>query len=587
MTESASAAAAGHAAPTPGSLFEEALSRWQTDDFDGAEALARQVIEMDPSHSPALHLLGTLLSMRDDHAGALTLIDRALALDPHHPVLHLKRGDALTGLARHEEAVAAYRQSFAANPEDPRARNNLGVALFKSGQSGEAEELFRELVKARPDDAEARYNLGLVLAVRPEADDETEALFLEAVRLAPDYAAAYDALAIHYETRNRTDAAWDVVERGLKLNPESMALLDTSAKLCRRSGDHATARRHLEQAIATARAAGRGEAESVLLHQLALTLDALDETDAAFELFQRVNGEQSAALSDPDAKLAEFPARINKLATAFTPQWTARWEPIESAPEQPPIFLFGFARSGTTLLDTLLGAHPDLEVLEEKLTTGALVAALQALPGGEIEALRTLTAQQQAALQQAYRDKARESVPLDPRKRLLDKAPFNTINAGILHRVFPGAPLIFALRHPCDVVLSCYMQYFKPNSVSVHFYSLDRAARVYAELMSLWRRYREVLPLNVHLLRYEDLVRDTEGEMRRLLDFAGLEWSDAVLDNVDQSRKRTRVMTPSYSQINRPIYTDASYRWQRYRKYLEPVLETLAPWVEYFGYDPL
>jgi Sulfotransferase family len=165
----------------------------------------------------------------------------------------------------------------------------------------------------------------------------------------------------------------------------------------------------------------------------------------------------------------------------------------------------------------------------------------------------------------------------------VDKMPLNTIDVGLIHRLFPRARILLALRHPCDVVLSGFMQAMKPNAAMVLFDSLASTARFYAQVMGLWLQYREVLPLSVLTVRYEDLVADLPGETRRILEFLDLPWDDAVLGYAEHARTRA-IATPSYHQVVQPIYWRSVGRWRNYADAFENVLPVLQPFVDAFGY---
>jgi len=159
-----------------------------------------------------------------------------------------------------------------------------------------------------------------------------------------------------------------------------------------------------------------------------------------------------------------------------------------------------------------------------------------------------------------------------------------TVDVGLILRVFPAARFIVAVRHPCDVCLSCFMQDFKMNDVTANFVTLEETAFLYAEVMGLWQHYVRVLPHAYHVVRYEDVVDDFRTETRRLLQFLDLDWDDAVLDYAEHARRRGMITTASYHQVIEPIYRRARYRWRRYARQLEPAIRVLRPHIEYFGY---
>ena len=151
-------------------------------------------------------------------------------------------------------------------------------------------------------------------------------------------------------------------------------------------------------------------------------------------------------------------------------------------------------------------------------------------------------------------------------------------------RMFPDARVIFAQRHPCDVVLSGFMQGFALNDAMACFLDLALAAQFYDTAMGLFWKARELLPLNVRTLVYEELIADPEASLKPIIAFLGLEWRPELLDHRATAIARGAISTPSYDQVVRPLSKTPSGRWRRYREQLEPVLPVLLPWAERLGY---
>jgi hypothetical protein len=253
--------------------------------------------------------------------------------------------------------------------------------------------------------------------------------------------------------------------------------------------------------------------------------------------------------------------------------------------EQAPIFMIGFPRSGTTLLEQILGSHPDLQTLEEKDTVATMLKSFLAMAGDSEHALAELDQTQILRLRKEYFDRAAHHISLRPGALLVDKMPLNTAYVPLLWRVFPHAKFILSIRHPCDVCLSCFMQNFAINEGMVGFFTLEDTSQIYSLVMGAWRKYAQELPLNYWQIRYEDLIEDVEGQAHQLLDFIGVPWNDAVLSHTEYAQQRTNIRTPSYHQVTQPIYQRAKYRWKRYEKEFAPVIEVLQPFIEQFGYS--
>jgi hypothetical protein len=241
----------------------------------------------------------------------------------------------------------------------------------------------------------------------------------------------------------------------------------------------------------------------------------------------------------------------------------------------------GFPRSGTTLLDTLLMGHPDIEVLEEE---GTLAAASAELPS-DLADLPTATAKQIGKARDRYFEVVRESVPLAPGKLLIDKNPLSMNALPVIRRLFPDAKIILALRHPCDVVLSCFVTNFRLNDGMSNFLQLDTAAELYDVSFRNFAKASGMLGLPVHRLVYEDLIEGPETALRDLVTFLDVPWREEMLDHEATAKARGRIKTASYAQVVEPIYRRSVGRWEHYCEHMAPVLPVLAPWVDEFGYS--
>ncbi|MEA2080189.1 MAG: sulfotransferase, partial [Pseudomonadota bacterium] len=280
-----------------------------------------------------------------------------------------------------------------------------------------------------------------------------------------------------------------------------------------------------------------------------------------------------------------FVTHTDKLAGMFTEKSVANWRNQKVAkPENNPVFLVGFPRSGTTLLDQVLDSHPGLCTLEEKPMVQAMDALLDKYPGGYYENLATLTPSQAAVLRARYFEVVRDYISPQDGQIVIDKFPFNITQTGLLWRVFPEAKYILAIRHPCDVCISCFRQNFALNAAMSHFLSLEDTVALYVKVMQTWQHYVQILPVVYHQVRYEDLVDDLEREAKSVIKFLGLDWDPVVMDYITHARSRERINTPSYTQVIKPIYTHAKYRWRRYSEQINPYIEQLQPFITSFSY---
>ncbi|MGH8306697.1 MAG: sulfotransferase [Gammaproteobacteria bacterium] len=466
-------------------------------------------------------------------------------------------------------------------PGDLEASHRLALSLLEFRRLAEAENLARAALVNAPESAQWLDVLGMALMARGRF---AEALiqFERARELAPDYPQAYGNLAILHERANRIDAALEVIGDGLKRWPAFITLQFVHARCQRRSGQYTQAQLALQKLL-------RGPL-TIKLHldiefELAWCADAAGESREASRHFSRANALAEKLPTHQAAVNANYLQMVVSFGRRFDGDWARSWRELpRTGCQEDPVFIIGFPRSGTTLLDTMLGAHPALAVLEEQPALQTMLESLANCPGGYPDGLASLTAAQQTAAREVYRQAATAAIGPTGTRRLLDKSPLHTVHVGAMQRVFPGAPILFMTRHPFDVVLSCFMTNFEPNAGTVCFTALESTVRLYCEMMSLWLSCSRQLPLNFRQVRYEDLLAEPERELRAILEFINLPWSDAVLDHVTHASERGPVSNASYAQVGRPLYHEAHGRWRRYAHCLEPYHAQLQPYIEVFGY---
>jgi hypothetical protein len=280
---------------------------------------------------------------------------------------------------------------------------------------------------------------------------------------------------------------------------------------------------------------------------------------------------------------ARFLERVKRNRAWFTQdKLSAAAARATPADTRGPVFFVGFPRSGTTLMERVLQAHPGIVTTEEESPLTPLRRQLS-LSGSYPEGLASLTADDIDQATRLFWSSAEKAVgPLDGRV-LVDKLPLNIVDLGLANIVFPQARVLVALRDPRDVCLSCFMQYFLLNDAMVNFLDLRQTSQTYKAVMALWMHYREVLTLPYSEYRYEDLVEDFDGVVRQVLDFIGVGWHEEVARYRERSLGRA-INTPSYRDVTGVLYRRAAGRWRSYRQELAPVLEELGPFAAAFGY---
>lgn len=516
-------------------------------------------------------------------------------------------GNALAALQRWDEAGDALSKAAQLNPSNPNIRRNAGAALVEANRVSEGLTHFEALVTARPDDAENRTLLARALAAlqrhdealpqfeaaralggeTPETEfglgrllaaemryEEAETAFRRALAFEPANRAVVQQLGLVLERTNQLDALTKLLKDSLARGLGKHELSYLWAVLARREGRLDEARELLMEADPNEDPIGWNRLRAKVADEMGHTAEAF-EASAAMNRAAQEAASKVADLAEFQRKSAEYRQGLHQLARTITAEWGARVPRLTKPPQRRVSFLVGFPRSGTTLLDTFLMGHSHIQVLEEKQLVGRaskVIGRIEDLPNTSIEVLEKARA--------TYADALNCHVSEEFDGLVVDKFPLDMASAPLIQAMFPGAPILFAQRHPCDVVLSGFMQSFG----MVNFSSICDAADYYDALMTIWTASREAMKLNVHTVVYEELVRDPEAALKPALNFLGLQWDERLLDHQRTARERGTILTPSYDQVTEPITTRASGRWKRYREQLEPVLPILLPWAERLGY---
>jgi hypothetical protein len=223
--------------------------------------------------------------------------------------------------------------------------------------------------------------------------------------------------------------------------------------------------------------------------------------------------------------------------------------------------------------------HPDIAVLEEIPIMGLVADAV-----GPLDRIADIDQDEADQLRDVYFAELERHVPSGFDGLVLDKMPLNMTCMPLIHRLFPDSRIVFAQRHPCDCVLSGFMQNFQMNPGMACFLDLASAADLYDVSMEIWTRSRQVLPLNVNDIVYERLIEAPEQMLRGLIDFLGLDWRAEIVEHRRSASVRGVIATASYDQVTEPLNRASMGRWRHYETQLKPVMPVLLPWADRLGY---
>jgi tetratricopeptide (TPR) repeat protein len=535
------------------------------------EAL-EHVLAAAPNDWESWNNLGSALRDAEDFERSARALDRALAINPGSPETRMNYANVLRELRRTDEAESIFRRLAAEFPNDPLPFHQLHLLLKDSRRDGEALEAIEAAVNRAPDNVDLLVDKANHLATLQKMN-EAEAAYRRALEVDPMHAAAFAGLALTHELTNRASELAPLADEA-----EKRGVID-AANFIR--AYHYRRMKQFDAGLAALERVPDDLEPARQLHLRGQLLEGAERYDEAFEAFVGMNELFRKDSSQPEERAATYRETVRFFRSTATEEWARSWRSEETIDGRPaPVFLVGFPRSGTTLLDTILMSHPKVEVLEEE---PALRRAMDLLPS--FAALPTLADEQIKAARDLYFEAVASILPIGPGKLLVDKNPLTMNLLPFVRRVFPDAKIILALRHPCDVVLSCFMANFRLNEGMSSFVQLDTAAELYDLSFSYYEHVQSLMPMPTHRVVYEKIVGDRVRELRGLFDFLELDWHDSVLDHRETARKRGRIKTASYAQVVEPIYTRSAGRWGKYRKHLELVLPVLAPWAGKFGYE--
>ncbi len=480
-------------------------------------------------------------------ADAALDLEKAVRLAPSDPGIHNTLGLVYSRQRRHSQAIAAFSQAVAVQPDFHPAWRNLGLSQIAAGDVFGARASLTRASDLAPSDVEPKAQLAALAARRGD--------WSETARLA---------------------------QAALALQADHPTAVRSMAEMELRSGQLERASERLETWLSAWR--GPGATRRLLLGLLADVRDRQGRSAEAFALYQRGNAEtrERARAGFGGDGLKSALQQLTTAACAATPgPFAAR--SFAGGPTTH-IFLMGFMRSGTTLLEQALAVREDVVTLEEQEVLSHGVERYLSTAGG----LQDLASASEAELdryRQHYWAEVRAN-GVDPAdKVLVDKLPFNGVKLPLIRRLFPDAPIVFSIRDPRDVVLSCFRQRFAINPYTYQLLDLEAGARLYNDYMMLVETYLQHLDVPLVAYRHEDLVDDYLGQLQGLCAYMRLPWCEAMSD-VGLRVREGRVSSPSAIQLREGLSRDGLQTWRRYEAQIAPILPVISRWVSAFGYGP-
>jgi len=503
--------------------------------FDGervlAEDLVRQYLAVHGEHVEALRLLAKMAADAGAEYDSELLLQRAVSLAPQHPAARHELALILLKRQKHEPAREHVTKLLVNSPTHPAYRALQAEALAGMGQYNKALPIYGDLLKEAPQDAELYVTIGDALKTTGKTEEAIDA-YRYATDARPGYGAPFWGLA-NLKTYRFADAE--------------------ITRMQQHEGNPATA----------------AEDRYHLCFALGKAMEDRGRFADAFEYYERGNALKKATVNY-NPEVLERRAR-QQMSACTAELFDARRD--FGCPSDAPIFIVGLPRAGSTLVEQILASHSQVDGTLELPDIPRLAQELASGDGGYQAALQSLTADRCRKLGERYLNDTRpyraRAGALRP--RFTDKMPNNFRHLDLIQLLLPNAKVLDVRREPVACGFGIFKQLFANGQRFA--YSLEdigRYYRMYVDLMAHWER---VLPGKILRVQYEDLVNDLEPNVRRILDFCGLQFETAC---VEFHRVRRQVHTPSSEQVHQPIYRDGLEHWRHFERWLAPLKRSLA-----------
>jgi tetratricopeptide (TPR) repeat protein len=611
-------------------IVESMAKAWNAGDTQRVLVLATQVPDADADNEAFLALLGVAQQQTGDYLRAASTFERLAGMQPDVPAWWNNLGEARRQVGDLPAAERALLKARSLAPRDGEVHYNLGLLYIQQQRWSLARGVLLDAVRLAPQFIEARLEAAHACHVCGDLEGE-EAMLEGSTDWPPQPAVQALVLASILSVLGRLTIALKVLSQArLPDGPaaEAMRLRITAQRvaLYERNNLIDEARRELQQAplgaVDALEAGARDARVDVWRAHAVMAMREGRPADAA-ALYQRVldvatdpEVVSSAAFGLASAldRQAHYRETWNALEVAHAAQMEiarqaapelsrangqplpmatrsvdaqayATWKPVTGPSVlRSPVFVIGFPRSGTTLLEQMLDAHPDFRSMDERGYVYQLIERMEHAGQGYPADLADLTQQEADQLREVYGRLVSHTLPDLGARRLVDKNPLNMLCLPMILRLFPDACIVLCIRHPCDVLLSCSMQAFRSPAFRTMCSSLPRLARGYTDAFAQCCRHLEVFKPRVLEWRYESVVADPGAAVAKLGDFLEVMDASAMMDFAGNARRKRFIATPSYAQVTQPVSPAAVGRWEHYRKQFEPVLPLLRPWLERFGY---
>ncbi len=500
--------------------------------LEEAQAILRAYLATRPGDVAGLRMLADAYLQQGLFAEAEVLLAESVRRAPSDNGLKLSYAVSLFRQQKAVEAMELVEPLLAANPRDAANRNLMAACLGLIGEDEKSILIYEGLLKEFDRQPKIWLNYAQALKTVGRQVDSVAA-YKRCIALAPGMGEAYWGLA--------------------NLKVASFSTEETAAMkaLTQRPDIAAEDRLHLHYALGKA-------------------LEDQKDYQGSFENYARGSALRHAQMSYDPQDTTRAVARSRSLMTrAFFDERMGF-----GSPSREPIFILGLPRSGSTLIEQILASHSQVQGTMELPDIGFIARDMDRTKEGYPEALATFDAEALTLLGELYIEDTKIHRHLD-RAHFIDKMPNNFFHVGLIHLILPNARIIDARRHPLGTCFSAFKQHFAQGQG--FSYSLTDLGRYYSDYVALMAHFDATLPGRVHRVIYEEMVEDTETQIRRLLDYCGLPFEEGCLRFYENDRA---VRTVSSEQVRKPIFRDGLDQWRHYEPWLGELKTALGPALE-------
>ena len=453
-----------------------------------AEKFLKDALKINPSFDFALTNLGAVLNELEKFDEGEQYLRKALSINSSSPMALNNLGNILSNKKNNKEAELCYRKAIEIKSDFSIAYNNLGSLLSKQGNLIEAEKFTQKAINFNPKFELAYVNLGTI-KIDLDKLKEAEELFLSAIEINEKYNYAYSNLFRLYETTNKISKLKNKIE-SLNQNENIInEILMFKARISFREKDFITAKKYIDQ-VSNEWIKNTDHSTNLLFWSFrAFIEEKVKNYDEAFKCFEKSQLNLKYENTNPKIfqdYITTYRKNIDKDAFLAKTKGT-------KIIKDSPVFLIGFPRSGTTLLDTILRSHPEIDVLEEKPLINSVEQIIKSKFKCSLNELHKLSEDDLDFLRNHYLEILQNNSVKKSAQTLIDKFPFQTVCLPLINLLFPDSKIIFTHRNPYDTVLSCFQQAFEPNNAMANFRSIESASKIYDLTMSVWLEYKEKL----------------------------------------------------------------------------------------------